>query len=189
MKKPRSKITITPPPATRDEAESILNDYAATVNSRRILTARRDSALLRIEENFRAEIAACDNAIESATSKLKAWAEANPSQFPKDRKSLKMFAGTIGFRTGTPKLSLVSRAWSWEKVLDAIKNTTCYKQWIRLDEQVKKEAILAEHAQNKIVPQDLQSVGLKIVQDESFFVDPDLTPFDPVAKRPVVRNS
>lgn len=172
----RIKLPQIPVPQSRDDAESLMNDLAATVNNQRVLTAHRDAEILRVNETYATDIALCEQTMQQYTETLRAWAEANPDQFPKDRKSIKMLSGTLGFRTGTPKLALLSRSWTWEKVLNATWNY--YVGWVRHKPELDKEVILASHAAKEALDQDLKAIGLRVTQDESFFVEPDLTPFE-----------
>ena len=180
-KKPaRNRIKIELPQIqSRDEAEAVMNDLANTANNKRKLVARLDAAVLQAQEAAAPGIAACDDAIKAKSDALRAWAEANPEAFGK-KKSIAFLAGTLGFRTGTPKVALLSRAWTWGKVLEAI-NARAF-QFVRTSEEVDKDAILAFVAS----PQDatdaaniernvLTPIGVKVVQEESFFVEPNLT--------------
>jgi phage host-nuclease inhibitor protein Gam len=170
--KPRIKVNL-PLLQSRDEAEAALRDLALAVNKQRKLIADRDQQVLLLNKAFESPLAELDQKVATQTDALRAWAEANPDQFPKDRKSLQMSAGILGFRTGTPKLALLSRAWNWDKVLQAV------QQWlpnfIRNKPEVDKEAILG---QSDDLAEFLPRVGLKVVQDESFFIEPNLTDLD-----------
>jgi phage host-nuclease inhibitor protein Gam len=174
----RIKVTL-PLLTTRDDAEFALSELAIAVNQQRKITADRDAAVLAINQRVEGPLGDLDQVIKQHTDALRAWAEANPDQFPRDRKSIIMTSGTLGFRTGTPKLALISRAFTWEKVLDCIKASKwAWAGFIRTKEEVDKDAILGTHSQvedKTAHAADLRSIGLKVVQDETFFVDPDLT--------------
>ena len=173
----RIKINL-PFPTTRDEAECLMTDLAIVVNNQRKIQADRDAAVLEINERCAPDLAQCEELIKAHTEALRAWAEANPDQFPKGRKSLPMSNGVLGFRTGTPKLSLFSRAFTWEKVLQALRAASAWCNYIRIKEEVDKEAILASHSQCLDKPTfeaDLRRFGIKVSQDESFYVEPNLT--------------
>jgi len=106
---------------------------------------------------------------------LRAWAEASPDQFPKGIKSLALAAGTLGFRTGTPKLALLSRAWNWEKVLTQAQRLI--PAFIRSKPELDKEAILSQRDE-EILQYAIKACGMKVVQDESFYIEPNLTDTD-----------
>ena len=181
--KNNNRIKINLPTLTsRDDAEACMNNLACVVNNQRQALARRDADILAINDEFAPELAHYDETIKHLTDQLRHWAEANPDQFPKDRKSLKLVSGILGFRTGTPKLALLSRAWSWDKVLAAIASIKeMAEMFIRTKQEVDKEAIIGVYnpiVTTPVAQDELRRIGVKIVQDESFFAEPDLTQFD-----------
>jgi phage host-nuclease inhibitor protein Gam len=172
MSKSRIKINL-PTLTTRSEAEAAMNELALAENNKRKFIANRDAAVLKITERTQPMLDDCDQFIAEKTEALKAWAETHPAEFPKGRKSINLVAGTLGFRTGTPKLALLSRAWNWEKVLGALQSNPLYKKFIRTKQEVDKEAILAEATASECF--DPGYMGVKVVHDESFFIEPNLT--------------
>ncbi len=176
----RIKKSIQPVINSRDAAESVMNQLALLLNNKRSCQARLDAELLALKEKYETPLSLYEADIKTFTADLQAWAAANPAEFPKDRKSLKLTAGTLGFRTGTPKLSLVSRAFNWTKVLAAFLTDAEVSDYVRRVPEIDKERILAEYgcAESKtsfeIV---LKAHGVKVEQEETFFIEPDLTPF------------
>jgi len=166
--------------ATRADAEMAVNELATAENNRRKLAAQMDAEILAIQERYQPSIALCKAAIAARTDALENWASANPQEFPKNKKSIAFLVGTIGFRTGTPKVSLLSRAWNWEKVLAAIQARAF--QFVRTSEEVDKDAILSFVASCQ-TPEDrsateqnvLTPIGVKVSQGETFYVEPNLT--------------
>ena len=173
----RIKVTLTTIP-NRDGAEQVMNDLALMENNRRNLITQRDEEVLGIKTKYEPGLAAYAESIKSHTETLRAWAEANPDAFPKDRKSVKMTSGTLGFRTGMPKLALLSRAFNWDRVLALVEQF--WPGLIRLKKEVDKEGLIAMHSQAQdraTADAELRRCGVKVTQEESFFVEPDLTQF------------
>ncbi len=163
---------------SRDEAESVMNELATAANNQRSLIALRDEEVLALNAKYEVDLAECSDLLKEKTEMLRAWAECNPDQFTKGRKSIEMLSGTLGFRTGTPKLAVLSRAFNWEKVIELMRAAADWKPFVRTKEEVDKEGILgaAAAAQNKeAFAEDLKRVGLQVKQEESFFVEPNLT--------------
>ena len=77
----------------------------------------------------------------------------------------------VGFRTGTPKLALLNRQWTWEKVLAAVRQLL--PNFIRETPTVDKEALIAQRDDQNL-QYALPLCGMKIVQDESFYVEPKI---------------
>lgn len=169
MSKSRIKINL-PTITTRDEAEFVMNELALAENNRRKLLAIRDGQVLAINSKYEAGIAACAEQVKEKSDLLRAWAETYPEAFPKNRKSIEFVAGTLGFRTGTPKLTLLSRAWTWEKVLAEAMHYI--PNFIRSKPELDKEAIIAQREE---LSDALPKIGVKVTQAESFFVEPALT--------------
>jgi len=172
MSKSRIKINL-PTITTRDEAEACMNELALAENNRRKLLAIRDGQVLAINSKYEAGIAACAEDVKEKSDALRAWAEAHPEAFPKGRKSLDLVSGVIGFRTGTPKLALLSRAWNWEKVLAEAMHYI--PNFIRSKPELDKESIIAQREE---LAGALPRICVKVVQEESFFVEPALTDTD-----------
>jgi phage host-nuclease inhibitor protein Gam len=95
------------------------------------------------------------------------WAEANPSAFV-PRKSLDLMHGVLGFRTGQPRLKLLSGT-TWNRVLEllALNRLT---DFIRQKQEPDKERILAER--ETLTDELLKRIGVKVVQDETFYIEP-----------------
>ena len=174
MSKTRIKIPL-PALATREEAEAAMNELAQAANFKRKLAAQRDKLVLEINRRFEGDFADLETALALKTDLLRVWADAHPEEFPKGRKSLDMLSGTLGFRTGTPRLALLNRAWNWEKVTAAV--CQFLPNFVRSKPEVDKEAILGQRDEAAIQAV-LPRCGLKVSQDESFFVEPKLTALD-----------
>jgi len=166
---------------TREEAESVMNELATAANLQRTFVTLRDEEVLAINSKFEADLAECSEVLKQKTDALRAWAESNPQEFHKGKKSVELLSGTLGFRTGTPKLALLSRAFTWEKVLELLRSISAWTTFVRTKDEVDKEGILAvaSQAQDKdAFTNDLKRVGLQVKQDETFFIEPKLTPME-----------
>ena len=173
---------------SREEAEAVMNELATAANEKRSLIALRDGEVLEINSRFEKDLAGCEAVLSRTTDTLRAWAEATPEAFAKDCKSLKLVCGTLGFRSGMPRLALLSRAFNWAKVLDLFRATGWGRAFIRTKQEPDKEAVLIMCRKVKSadrVATILKKRGLKIEQDESFFIEPDLTA---VESRQVVKS-
>lgn len=187
MKTMRIKVAL-PMIGSREEAEATMTELALAANEQRSITAERDALVLTINDRFEAGLAACAEVLTQRADSLRAWAEANPDVFPKDCKSLKLTSGTLGFQTGMPKLALLSRAFNWDKVLSLFRASGWGRAFIRTKEEVDKDSILSmcrKVKREERIAACLKRRGLKLVQDESFFIEPDLTA---VESRQVVRQ-
>jgi len=174
MSKNRIKKSQTAGIQTREEAESRMRELAFAANERIALIAAMDEKILSIKKEYGDDIAAEELRIEQATDDLEAWALANPEEFGK-KKSIEFLSGVLGFRTGTPKLALLNRKWTWETVTAAVERML--PNFIRNLPEIDKQSILAQRDE---LGTFLPEVGLKVVQDDGFYIEPKLT--DTVAR-------
>ena len=129
-----------------------------------------DAEILTIRDAYASELSLYGDTIAAYTARLEVWASANPSEFGK-AKSLQFPAGTIGFRTGMPKLALALRKWTWKQALAAVQSFL--PNFIRSIPEIDAEALIAQREEEP-VQAALKKCGLKVVQDESFYVDPNI---------------
>jgi phage host-nuclease inhibitor protein Gam len=171
MSKNRIKIKL-PQISSRVEAEATVGEIANCILNRIKLTAQMDARIVEVRKAYEMNLSAIESFVESKTEALRIWAEANPQEFPKDRKSIDLVQGIIGFRTGTPKLVPLNRRWTWEKILTALQ--TYLPAFLRDRPEIDKASILAQRDE-PLIKETLPLVGLKVVQDEEFYVEPKLT--------------
>lgn len=157
----------------REDAERIVARIAEIANTKRSLVAETDAAVLAARDRHAAQIDAIDAEIKTNTSLVQAWAEANPSEFG-NRKSLEFPAGKIGFRTGTPKLKTLA-GWTFARVLEKLQSLPWGHAFVRVKSEVDKEAIIAQHSREGFATGELREIGVRVDQDEAFYVEPDLT--------------
>jgi len=104
--------------------------------------------------------------IANLEEEMKLFCEEHRDDFGK-KKTLEFSNGTVGFRTGTPKLKTL-KGWTWQAVLDMIKRTAFANIWIRTKEDVNKEQIIIDYQQAQTDNEDLAKLGCEVVQDETF---------------------
>lgn len=164
---------------TRAKAEALLGEVATLTIERNRQKNELDGILTTAREQFEGGIGAVQKQIDEKAALLEVWASSHPEEFPKDRKSLALLHGVIGFRTGTPKLGLITRKWTWETVLEAVGRIL--PNFVRNKPEVDREAIIAQRDE---LAEFLPMVGLKVTQAESFFIEPNL---ESVENRVVVK--
>jgi phage host-nuclease inhibitor protein Gam len=171
MSKNRIKTKAGSVAVSRHEVEALVGELALVKLNEIKITALMDGQIAAIRSRFESQLGETAKRAEEIALILQAWAEAHPEEFEK-RKSIEFVGGKIGFRTGTPKLKTLKR-WTWDLVLTALKNVNWGKNYIRTKEDVDKEAILRDYQgeENKA----LAAIGVQIVQDETFYCEPDLT--------------
>lgn len=153
----------------RNQAEIIMAELVRSENQRRHLIARLDAAILKIQEAAAPEITARERDVNTRSEALRAWAESNPKEFAGNSKYIPLLSGRIGFRVSPPRLALLSRAFTWDGVTELLR-TKGWCDFIRTRTELDKLSLLAQRE-----CRNLNEVGLKVVQDKSFYVEPHLT--------------
>ena len=155
-----------------------VDDIALSMVSLRRLEAVRDE---RIQE-VRAEWdPACNQQIEriKALSLLaEKYAEEHRAELlPGKIKSCDTALAIFGFRTGMPQLKLLSK-WTWEKVLAALKGDSAMRElFVRPKEEVDKAALISAGAvRQNLGDTSLSAFGCKVVQEETFYIEPKEKP-------------
>ena len=180
MSKTRTK---TPKGATisREDMELAVADMRQIdINTQRLL-ARKNKQIAEIDEEFAPALAECEAAKKEKHLLVQAWAEAHPEAFTK-RKSIELAAGTIGFREGTPKMVLLNRQWTWETALEAVMHWL--PNFVRNAPEIDKAALIAQRDE-AIIIETLPKCGLKVTNEEKFFVQTNVEETVTVTKEAV----
>jgi len=163
----RRKKTLLKESISIEEADKILGEYAEANSQFKKKTAKMELKIIEVRNEFTAELDKWQAVMDAKFELLQHYAETNPEQF-KDRKSLELTHGIIGFRTGTPKLKL-AKGFKWENVLANLKNLL--PEFVRIKEEVDKDSLLS-NATEPTVNAKFHKVGVYVDQDETFYVKP-----------------
>ena len=164
--KRQKKTVITG--VTREAAEEAFGIYAKTDAQIEKINAEIDLQCAKIREKYQQKLGelACDR--ECAFYTLQAYATENQAELFTKKKSLDMAHGTIGFRTGTPKLKTF-KGFTWASALQLVKEFL--PDFIRKTEEIAKDKMLADRESEGMV-EKLSKCGITVAQDETFFVEP-----------------
>lgn len=148
---------IKPTPIkTRAEMELLVGQIADLKITETKLANQLDTELKATRDGYETEFAALDDLISAKMALAEQWATAHPEEFGK-LKSIEFVHGTAGLRVGMPKLKCLAR-WTKEKVLAAM------------------VGLIGDRAALEGKP--LTEIGLRVEQDETFYVEPKLTPVE-----------
>jgi phage host-nuclease inhibitor protein Gam len=168
MKTNRIKLTH-PAVRTRADLEVVVREIAELTLARNTEQTELDRDITAAREAHELQLSALTKTLEEKTELARAWSDANPSEFNR-LKSLDLVHGIIGWRTGQPTLKTLS-GWTWDRVLEKLK-TLGWLPYVRTKEEVNKQQIIADR--ETIAPEDMRAIGVRVIQDESFFVEPKL---------------
>lgn len=165
------KTRIDVDPASDREMQTLVLEILQLTAEQQKLAAKQDKEVAAIKAEYEPYFTRLETSVELRMAKAMAWANAHPELFTKT-KSVQMANGIVGFRTSPPALTLLSRDWSWDDVVLALKEHN-FKAYIRTKEEVNKESIMQDR--ETIGAAKLKEMGLRVRQKEKFYVDPELT--------------
>lgn len=153
---------------TNERMEAAMADFARADARMQKINATMDVEMTKIREKYQDELAKLTAEKEEAFDILQTFAvEQRETLFTK-KKSLETIHGTIGFRTGTPKLKTL-KGFTWPAVTNLLKEFL--PDYVRTVDEPAKDKLLADR-DTENVTENLRKVGLSVVQDETFYVEP-----------------
>lgn len=166
MAKRVKKTVITG--VSKEAAEEAFATYAKADAERAKITAEIELQCARIRERQQERLSQLQTVQDEAFDTLQSYATENQAELFNKKKSLEMVHGTIGFRTGTPKLKTI-KGYTWASALQLVKEFL--PTHIRATEEIAKDKLLADR-DDEAVCAKLDRCGIMVVQDETFFVEP-----------------
>ena len=166
MAKREKKVIITG--VTRESADEAFAAYAKADAQSAKITADIELQCAKIREKYASKLAELDAEKTQAFDTLQSYATENQAELFSKKKSLDMAHGTIGFRTGTPKLKTL-KGFTWASALQLVKEFL--PDYIRQTEEIAKDKLLADRDTEDMKPQ-MNKCGIQVVQDETFYVEP-----------------
>jgi len=106
---------------------------------------------------------------------LSAWAKANRKQEFGESKTLDMRHVVLVFKNA-PRCVRLLKDWTDALVIAALQKRKTLQQYIRIKREVDRQRILSDSKPDagRLDEAVLKSVGIEIVQEENFFIEPKL---------------
>lgn len=149
-----------------EQAETIMGEYAGLDAKIVEINAKMDQQITQIRDKYSDQLQNLGEKREEKLMQLQWFAE-NNQQFFEKKKSMDMAHGTIGFRTGTPKLKTL-KGFTWSSVTNLLKEFL--PSYVRTVDEPAKDKLLADRDE-EIIAKQFTKVGIEVVQDESFYVE------------------
>ena len=167
---------------TREAADEAFATYAKADASINKINAEIELQCAKIREKHQSELTQLTVERDKAFDTLQSFATENQAELFTKKKSLDMAHGTIGFRTGTPKLKTL-KSFTWSAALELVK--TFLPSYVRQTVDLAKDRLLADRELEAVeVSEDgmtkkpmpmseaMKKCGLQVIQDETFYVEP-----------------
>lgn len=153
---------------SKEAAEEAFATYAKADAERAKITAEIELKCAQIREKHQDRLSQLQATQDDAFDTLQAYATENQTELFSKKKSLEMVHGTIGFRTGTPKLKTL-KGYTWASALQLVREFL--PGFIRSTEEIAKDKLLADR-EDETVAANLERCGILVTQDETFYVEP-----------------
>ena len=163
----RLKRAVTPLIETEQEFTALIGELSRDILVERAIKTDMDTELTRVRERYEADLGRIAETNQAKLKLAQDWCDTHPDSFPKGRRSLEPVHAVVGYRLGTPKVRLL-RGWKLAAVVAAVKRRL--PEYLRVKEELDKERILSEHKPGERI----ESIGVEVMQEESFFVEPKL---------------
>jgi phage host-nuclease inhibitor protein Gam len=150
---------------TRAQFDATVDEICRLQLDREAIVTFRDSRLATIMEEENPKIERISEDISAKLLLCEKYAVTHRETLFGKLKSAASALATFGFRTGNPTLKVLNRKWKWNDVVAALKSSGRF-DCVRTKEEPDKDAL------KKLPGADLASVGLRIDQEESFYIEP-----------------
>jgi len=151
-----------------EQMETAFGEYATADAKLAKINATIDVQMTAIREKYADEIGKLNETKDKAFDVLQAFALKNKDELFAKKKSMESVHGTIGFRTGTPKLKLL-KGFTWGAVTNLLKEFM--PAYVRISEEPARDKLLADR-EDEDVATLFPKLGIAVTQDETFFVEP-----------------
>ena len=168
---------------SRESADQAFAAYAKADAGINKIQAEIELQCAKVREKFQDRLVALTTERDGAFDILQAFATENQAELFSKKKSLDMTHGTIGFRTGTPKLKTL-KGFTWASALELAKRFLPMN-YMRQTWEIAKDKLLADRDLEEVACYDeskdprlctmreaMEACGIQVVQDETFFVEP-----------------
>ena len=169
---------------SREAADEAFATYAKSDAQIQKINAEIELQCAKIREKYADKLATLGTEKDNAFDVLQSFATENQAELFTKKKSLDMAHGTIGFRTGTPKLKTL-KGFTWASALQLAKKFLPMT-YIRQTVDIAKDKLLADRDLKEVAVYDtptgdprevtmrgaMAACGIQVTQDETFYVEP-----------------
>lgn len=161
----KKRVDGTPAIQGWEGADRALGEIRALEAEVKTLEGRKQEELRRIQEKHDVGIQPKVERIGLLAKGLEEFAEFHRGDLGA-QKSRKLNHGLVGFRLGNPALKTLPK-FTWDKVLTCLKNSRLGSRFVRVKEEVAKDAIQSANLSES----ELKDFGCRMVQEERFFYE------------------
>ena len=151
-----------------EQMETAFGEYAVADAKLAKINATIDVQMTAIREKYADDISKLNDTKDKAFDIMQTFATENKDELFARKKSIESVHGTIGFRTGTPKLKTL-KGFTWGAVTNLLKEFL--PAYVRISEEPNKDRLLSDRGDEEVAAL-FPKVGIAVTQDETFYVEP-----------------
>lgn len=156
---------------SRHALEAVVADIVKLKLEHAQTTAAMEQEIADVQKRHQEELLALSRQLEAKEAGVFVYCQKNRPALFSDRKSLDLVLATVGFELTPPRVEKINSKDTFGKVATRLASLTWGEPYLRYpDAELNKERILSDRA--LLTPQQLTEAGLKIEQDENFFIRP-----------------
>jgi phage host-nuclease inhibitor protein Gam len=152
---------------TFDNAQAASQQYAVTSNKLQKIEAKMNEEINKIKSKYQDDINELTESLVEPMEMLQVFAQEQKESWGK-KKSIELLHCTIGFRTGTPKVTK-DKKFTWDGITELVRKL--FPNLVRVKVELDKENIIAMRDEASFA-QVKEKCYIDVEQDETFFVIP-----------------
>lgn len=156
---------------SRAALEAVVADVVKLKIEQTRATALMEQEIAEVRKRHQEHLIGIGRQIEAREAGVFVYCQKNRFALFPEKKSLDLLFATVGFELTPPRVDKIAARDTFGKIGLRLENLDWGAAYVRYpDPEVNKEKILADRARLK--REQLQEAGLKIEQDENFFIRP-----------------
>jgi len=157
--------------SSRAALEAVVADVVKLKLEHTQASAAMEQEIADVQKRHQENLLGISRQIEAREAGVFVYCQKNRMTLFPHKKSLDLVLATVGFELTPPRVEKISGKDTFGKIGLRLENLDWGAAYVRYpDPEVNKEKILADRTQLK--PEQLQEAGLKLEQDENFFIRP-----------------
>jgi len=162
------RVTRPLPDVSKETFEKAMKRYAAAEQREQEINKMMDAEVNEIAQKYAAELQCVAQIKQVAFGEAQAYCIRHKNELFAKRRRIGTAYGIAGLRMGTPRLKTIKGS-NWNTVLAALKDKL--PNYIRTSEEPAKDLLLADRYNENVAPLLLE-IGVQVVQDELFYIEP-----------------
>lgn len=150
---------------SRATYEAALAGYVSNDNKACLLAAGRDKDIELLDSKYNPQFEALRREMEEQFATVQAYCHQHRADLFADTKCLEVYGASLGFREGKDKVVIMD-GHKEKDIIAVMARRTAMSHYLRTTLNLDKIKIIKEK------PKGLEKLGLKVIQEEAFFLEP-----------------